>query len=287
MPLSPCRFPRTRVQSKCIHLLIFKRGKVHCAWDSYLHQTIDKSLLSVAPPSLQNLDQTGHCHLSHGGDADRPSQKQVRTRGRKRAPSKASHYPPSTHQTTCLCSSGSLAARASRKNGSNMETSAVHCAARDALAVAPSGIQAVLEIQVQSGTSQTEDLPRDRGLNQRNGSGQPTVGSRTDPGRIAQARSSRLQTHDTEIHETGAHCRAARTELENLLTDSCPADLDLRLSPGHRLAFPVALCLLHHRITLSQSDPCRRHTIAYRCLDCATAKGRHRLWRGAEVPHPG
>jgi hypothetical protein len=93
--------------------------------------------------------------------------------------------------------------------------------------------------------------------------------------------------HDPEIHETGAHCRAARTELENLLTDSCPADLDLRLSPGHRLAFPVALCLLHHRITLSPSDPCRRHTITHRCVDGATAAGSHRLWHGAEVPHPG
>ena len=41
--------------------------------------------------------------------------------------------------------------------------------ARDALAVAPSGIQAVLEVQVQSGAFQTEDLPRDRGPDQGNG----------------------------------------------------------------------------------------------------------------------
>jgi hypothetical protein len=41
--------------------------------------------------------------------------------------------------------------------------------ARDALAVAPSGIQAVLEVQVQSGAFQPEDLPRDRGLDQGNG----------------------------------------------------------------------------------------------------------------------
>ena len=41
--------------------------------------------------------------------------------------------------------------------------------ARDALAVAPSGIQAVLEVQVQSGAFQTEDLPRDCGPDQGNG----------------------------------------------------------------------------------------------------------------------
>jgi hypothetical protein len=84
--LAACRFPRGRVQSKCIHLLIFKRGNVHCAGDSFLHQTADKPLPSVASPPLHKLDQTGHCHLSHGGDADRSCQKQVRTRGRKRTP---------------------------------------------------------------------------------------------------------------------------------------------------------------------------------------------------------
>jgi hypothetical protein len=97
----------------------------------------------------------------------------------------------------------------------------------DALAVAPSGIQAVLEGQVHSGFCHTEDLPRDHGLDQGNGQGQPTVGSGTDPGRIAQAGSWRLQTHDTEIPETGAHSKATRTELENLLRHSCPADLGL------------------------------------------------------------
>src|SRR5215471_8076771 len=163
MSLAACRFPRGRVKSKCIHLLIFKRGNVHCAWDSYFHQTVDKPLPSVATPPLHKLDQTGHRHLSHGGDADRSCQKQVRTRGRKRAPSPTTDYPPPTRQTTRLCQNGSHAPRVSCKNGSNLETSAVHCSARDALVVAPTGIQAVLEVQVQSGFCQTEDLPRDRG----------------------------------------------------------------------------------------------------------------------------
>ena len=185
MSLSACRFSRGRVKSKGIQLLIFKRSNVHCAWDSSLHQTLDTPLPSVASPPLHKLDQTGHRHLSHGGDADRSCQKQDRTRGRKRTPAPTTHYPAPTCQTLCLCQYGSLAPRASRKNGSNMETSAVHCSARDAPAMAPSGIEAVLEVQVQSGASQTKDLPRDRDLDQGNGQGQPTVGSGTDPGRIA------------------------------------------------------------------------------------------------------
>lgn len=180
MSRSACRFPRGRVQSKCIHLLIFKRGNLHCAWDSSLHQTVDKPLPSVASPPLHTLDQTGHHHLSPAGDADRSCQKQVRTGGRKRAPSPTTDYPAPTGQTTRLCQNGPHAPRVSCKNGSNMETSAVHCSARDALAVAPSGIQAVLEVQVQSGASQTEDLPRDRSLDQGHGQRQPTVGSRAD-----------------------------------------------------------------------------------------------------------
>jgi putative transposase len=46
----------------------------------------------------------------------------------------------------------------------------------------------------------------------------------------------------------------------------------LRLSPGHRLAFPVALCLLHHRITIAQSDPRRHHTLPRSPSDAWTAQ---------------
>ena len=49
-------------------------------------------------------------------------------------------------ENALLCQNGSHAPRISCKNGSNMETRAVHRAARDAHAVASSGIQAVLEV---------------------------------------------------------------------------------------------------------------------------------------------
>jgi hypothetical protein len=106
--------PRRRVESKCFHLLIFKRGNIHCAWDSHLNQTADKSLLSIAPPLLRQLDKAGH-HLSHGGDADRPYQKQVRTRGRKRTPPSATHHPPPTNETTHPCQNGSATPSAASK----------------------------------------------------------------------------------------------------------------------------------------------------------------------------
>jgi len=126
MSLAACRFPRGRVPSKCIHLLIFKRGNVVCAWDSFLHHTADTPLPSIASPPLQKLDQTGHCHFSHGGDADRSCQKHVRTHGRKRAPAPTTAYPAPTHQTTRLSQNGSYAPCVSCKNGSNMETGAFH-----------------------------------------------------------------------------------------------------------------------------------------------------------------
>src|SRR6266849_585247 len=132
-----------------------QRGNVHYAWDSHLYQTVDRLLSSVAPPPLRRLDKTGH-HLSPAGDADRPCQKQVRTRGRKRAPAPATYHPPATGETTCLYQNGPDAPGASGKGGSDLETSPVHCPARDASAVASPGFSALLEVQIQSSCSQTK-----------------------------------------------------------------------------------------------------------------------------------
>src|SRR5215471_14551201 len=64
--------------------------------------------------------------------------------------------------------------------------------ARDAPAVASPGLQALLEVQVQGSFSQAKTIPGDRDLDQGDGEGQPTLGSRADPRRIAQARPSRF-----------------------------------------------------------------------------------------------
>ena len=103
--LAPCRLRRGRVQSKAITCSSSQRGNVHCALDSHLHQTVDRRLCSVTPPPLRRLDKTGY-YLSYAGDADRPCQKQDRTRGRKRTPPSATRYSSSTGETTHLYQNG-------------------------------------------------------------------------------------------------------------------------------------------------------------------------------------
>ena len=50
------------------------------------------------------------------------------------------------------------------------------------LALASPGFQALLEVQVQGSLSQAKDLPGDHRLDQGDGKGQPSVGSRADSG---------------------------------------------------------------------------------------------------------
>ncbi len=104
--LVSCRLRRGRVQSKAITCSSSQRGNVHCDLDYHLHQKVDRRLFSVTPPPLCRLDKTGS-YLSYAGYADRLSQEQVRTCGRKRAPASATHYHPPTGETTCLYQNGS------------------------------------------------------------------------------------------------------------------------------------------------------------------------------------
>jgi hypothetical protein len=76
--------------------------------------------------------------------------------------------------------------------GRDLEASAFYRSARDAPALASAGIQAVLEIQVQSGFCQTKDLCRDCGFDQGDGKQQSALGSRTYSWRIAQVGSTCL-----------------------------------------------------------------------------------------------
>src|SRR5712692_7412353 len=57
--------------------------------------------------------------------------------------------------------------------------------------------------------------------------------SRADPGRIAQTGHLRLQAHRSEVHEADLYLQATRTDVEDVHTHPCPADLGLRLSPSH------------------------------------------------------
>jgi hypothetical protein len=92
----------------------------------------------------------------------------------------------------------------------------------DAPALASSGIEAVLEVHIQISGFQTEDLLRDRGVDQRDGPGQSIMGSRTDPWRIPQAGAPRLQTYHSEGHEACSLTKTARTDLGHLPAEPCP-----------------------------------------------------------------
>jgi hypothetical protein len=122
-------------------LLIFRRGNVHCAWDSHLHHAVDRPLPSITLPALCRLDKTGH-YLTHFRNGDRPQQKQVRTHGRKRFPAATTHYPASAGQKTSIHKDGSNDLGPSRSSVSSMETSPFNCPTRDAHALASPGMRA-------------------------------------------------------------------------------------------------------------------------------------------------
>jgi len=85
-------------------------------------------------------------------------------------------------ETTSLHQNGSDAFWASGKDGSDLEAGAFHRSARDAPAVASSGISAGLEVQVQGSFSQTKDIPRDRGLEKARWQGTIDCGERNGSG---------------------------------------------------------------------------------------------------------
>ena len=62
--------------------------------------------------------------------------------------------------------------------------------------------------------------------------------------------------HHAEVHETRAHYKARRTDVEHVLTHPCQRHLGVRLPACHGSLLPLAVRLLHHRTALPQSDPC-------------------------------
>jgi hypothetical protein len=66
-------------------------------------------------------------------------------------------HPASTRETACLYQDGPHAPGASGQNGTHLEASTFHRPARDAAALASSGISAFLEVQISSGCVQTID----------------------------------------------------------------------------------------------------------------------------------
>jgi hypothetical protein len=67
-------------------------------------------------------------------------------------------HPAPTGKTAYLFQDGPHAPVPAGKHGAELETGAVHCPARDAAARAAPGLQALVEIQVQSHVCHTQDL---------------------------------------------------------------------------------------------------------------------------------
>ena len=183
---------------------------------------------SVAAPLLRRLDQTRH-YLTYAGDTDRPCQKQIRTRGRKRPVASAIDHPAAPGVAACLYQDGSDAPGPAVKNGTNLETSPRHCPARDAPAVAPPGLQALLEIQVEGSFSQAKAIPGDYLLDW--GRWQGTIDSGEQNGFVVNALSLGIHVclpHHSEVHESRAYHQAARTDLGHLPAEPCQRHLGLR-----------------------------------------------------------
>src|SRR5215467_9791406 len=128
----------------------------------------------------------------------------------------ATHYSAATSETTCLHQDGPHAPGPVGKHSADLETGSLHRSARDASARAAPGLQTLVEVQVQGSFSQTKDRPGDRDLDQGDGKGQPILGSREDPRRIAQAGHSRVQANHSEGPEAGPCHQATRTAVGDL-----------------------------------------------------------------------
>jgi hypothetical protein len=88
-----------------------------------------------------------------------------------------SDHPASTRETVCLYSDGPHTPGPAGKHSADLETGHRHRSARDASAVASSGLQALLEVQVAGSFSRAKNIQETVVLRKRDGKGQPTVGS--------------------------------------------------------------------------------------------------------------
>src|SRR5215467_5604604 len=229
MFLAPCRFRRCQVECELHSPAHLHKGVTYTVLGILTCiKRLTIGCLQLLHHRARRLDKTGH-HCAYTGAADRPCQEQLRTRSRERASSKASHYPPQTGETTCQYQNGPDAPGSSVEGWQgpgSKRTSLVQ--EDDTPAMASQGIQALLEIAVQSTFCQTKDLRRDRGLDQGDGRQQSTVGSRTSMRRMTQAGSACLQEDRPEVHESCVPSLATRTKVEHLFTHPCRADLGLR-----------------------------------------------------------
>jgi len=230
MFLAPCRFRRCQVECELHSPAHLHKGVTYTVLGILTCiKRLTIGCLQLLHHRARRLDKTGH-HCAYTGDADRPCQEQVRTRSRARASSKASHDPPQTGETTCLYQNGPDAPGSSVEGWqgpASKRTSLVQ--EDDTPTMASQGIQALLEIAVQSTFCQTKDLRRDRGLEKARWQATIDCGEQN----VYEANDSRLQSaclqeDRPEVHKSCAPSLATRTKVEHLFTHPCRADLGLR-----------------------------------------------------------
>jgi hypothetical protein len=132
-------------------------------------------------------------------------------------------HPAAPGEAACLYQDGSDAPGPAVKNGTNLETSPRHCPARDATAVAPPGLQALLEMPVEGSFSQAKTIPGDYLLDSGDGKGQSA--SSEQNGFVVNALSLGRHVclpHHSEVHESRAYHQAARTDLGHLRGRTMP-----------------------------------------------------------------
>jgi len=108
---------------------------------------------------------------------------------------------------------------------------------------------------------------------------------RADSRRIVETGLAGQQAHHPEVHARSSRPAATRSKVEHVSAQSRRSGLGMRLLAGHRPFLSFSVCLLHHRTALSQSYPCGRHSLSYRCLDSTTTAGSDSLWTIAKVSH--
>jgi len=145
-----------------------------------------------------------------------------------------------------------------------MEASPLDCPTGDASQVASSGLSPLLEIQVKAKVDTNEGGSRDYRVDQGDGQEQSALGSGTYSGRITETGYSCVQTHDPEIPAARVPASIKGTELEDLPAQSRCRDLGMRFFAGDFPLLPLALCVLHHRVEVSQSHPRRCDEVPYR-----------------------
>ena len=137
-------------------------------------------------------------------------------------------HPAATGETACLYQDGPHSPGPAGQDSSELETSPRHRSGRRrGSRWHRQGYKLFWRYKSRAMSATPKISAETVALRKRDGKGQSTMGSRTEPWRTPQAGHSCVQTHYSEIHEAGTHHQATRTDVEHVLAFSCPADLGL------------------------------------------------------------